>query len=104
MREPFSLPLAANVESANSTRADVIGSIDLVRASDPLRPRARAFSNSFCGCHRWPFHLYDIIMYYVRHFRKPGDPSRRAGLTTTYFVRRLRGMDTGGSLDKAWAT
>src|ERR1039458_6465192 len=47
VREPSSLPLAANVESANSTRADVIGSIDLVRASDCLCPRARAFSTLF---------------------------------------------------------
>ena len=36
---PFSSPLAANVESANSTRADVIQSIDLVCASDGLCPR-----------------------------------------------------------------
>ncbi len=34
VRKPFSLPLAANVESANSTRADVIGSIDLARADE----------------------------------------------------------------------
>ena len=43
-------------------------------------------------------------MHYVRHFRKPGDPSRRAGLTTTYFVEdACRGINVGGSLDKAWA-
>ena len=41
VREPFSLPLAAKVVSANSIRADVIGSIDLARASDFPRPRGR---------------------------------------------------------------
>jgi hypothetical protein len=45
VREPFSLPLAAKVESANATRAEVIGSIDLVRANDCLFPRGRVFLN-----------------------------------------------------------
>ena len=66
MREPFSLPLAANVESANSTRADVIGSIDLVCASDGLCPRGLAFSNLFADVitsRNCP--VYDNILHYV---------------------------------------
>ena len=64
---------------------------------------ALELSQLFCGCHP-ATPLYDIIMHYVRHFRKPGDPSRRAGLTTTYFVEdACRGINVGGSLDKAWA-
>ena len=34
-----------------------------------------SFLDSFCGCHHGT-PLYDIIMRYVRHFRKPADPSR----------------------------
>ncbi len=47
LREPSSLPLAANVESAKFTRADVIGSIDLVRVSERLCPCSRVFFDSF---------------------------------------------------------
>ena len=69
LREPFSLPLAANVESANSTRAEVIGSIDLVRGTEGLFILQSSFLCSFCGYHRGaPFFLYDIIIYYVRHY------------------------------------
>jgi hypothetical protein len=79
------LPLAANVESANSIRADVIGSIDLVRASDCLCPRARAFSTLFADVIR-ATPLYDIIMNYVRHFRKRARPVRSCLLSMHWTV------------------
>ena len=41
------LPLAANVESANSIRAEVTGSNDLVRANEVRRPRNLAFLARF---------------------------------------------------------
>jgi hypothetical protein len=47
VREPLSLPLAANVESANSIRADVIGSMDLVRANEALCARRLTFFSRF---------------------------------------------------------
>ena len=43
VREPVSLPLTANVESAYSTRAEVIGSIDLLRPVDRRCPCDRDF-------------------------------------------------------------
>ena len=47
MRAPLSLPLAANVESANSIRAKVTESNDLVRANEVRCPRNLAFLARF---------------------------------------------------------
>jgi hypothetical protein len=72
LREPFNLPLAANVESANSTRAAVIGSTDMVRANEDLFICSLPFFTLFAdviAALRSP--LYDIIIYYVRHYHKP---------------------------------
>jgi hypothetical protein len=78
VREPFSLPLTANVENANSIRAEVIGSIDFVRASNCLRPCGRGrfilFADVIAALSS---RLYDIILYYVRHLRKLGIDTER---------------------------
>ena len=99
VREPFSLPLAAKVESANSIRAEVIGSIDLARVSNCLCPRGRALFIFFAAviaaltsC------LSDIILRYVRHPRKASIGTERWTESTGTASSRINSASIGTSL------